>query len=145
MDVELCDENFCTKHKLGGASYGILITFELGNLYFKAPVTVEEAKKFLQFLKIEEFFTGAGISVLLKKTENGFEMHYPIQENIEDFAGYLDAVKILADQISQDVFSSSPFHIHLCDNTFTTEHVIRSSDRTFLKLIAGNLLFRETF
>ncbi len=128
VDVELCDENFSTMHKIKGASYGTLMTFELDNLYFKAPVNEEEAQKFMQFLKTEEFFIGEGISVLLKKTENGFEMYYPIQEKIEDFAGYLDAVKILADQISQVVFSGNPFNIHLCDKTFTTEHVVRSDD-----------------
>ncbi len=128
VDVELCDKAYKTMHEIKGVSYGILIQFELDKLYYQEPVREEEAQRFMQYLKEQEFFTGKGIPVLLKKTGSVFEMHYPIQEKLEDFAGYLDAVEIFADQISENVFSGASLNIHMCDAYFNTEHVVRSGN-----------------
>ncbi|MBF8984015.1 hypothetical protein IZY60_10735 [Lutibacter sp. B2] len=114
-----------------GEDYGTKLTFgENNELYYTENVTVEEAQALGDYLVKEGFFTNDGneSSIQLNKTADIYEYRMVVNEGFEQDQDMIDAMKLVAHEISEKVFNGASLNVHLCDDTLKTLTVVVPDD-----------------
>lgn len=107
------------------AKLGTLMTFNRGQLFYKPPVTQDEANRLGNYLVEANFFDGNPKSVQITKEENKYIYRMVLKQGLDESSSFLEDIqRAFSNQISQIVFSGTPVEIHLCDNTFNTIKVL---------------------
>jgi len=93
-----------------------------GRLYYSSVITYGEARKMVDYLARYKFFKhdNPNKSAQLTKKEKVYQFRIVGVEGKENDAYYIDVVKLLATDISKEVFDGAPAEIHLCDKQFNT-------------------------
>lgn len=124
VNIEMCDIKFKTLHRFPGFNYGKRLLLGNDILYFKESVNEELANKLGKELQAETFFQNKGLSVQLLKSNDTYQLKYPIKTGMEKDQDYINIVKQFISQLSPRVFDGKPLEIHLCNDFFETLRVV---------------------
>jgi hypothetical protein len=105
-------------------NYGTKLNFSGGDLYYTSSVTLSEANRLGQYLVKEKFFDGNRKSIQINKTGSTYEFRMVIKKGLENDQELMQVLKIVASQLSTDVFVGSRVDIHLCDQYLRTIRVV---------------------
>lgn len=113
---------------------------EHGEVYYKRPVTREEAQKVGDFLKSTGVFEGGRRkSLQLRKKDGVYQLRVVILKGKEKDKTIIKSLKFTAGQISHQVLDGSKISLYLCDKYFKT---IKQYD---IPASLGDLGEREVF
>lgn len=101
-----------------------------GRLYYSSVITYGEARKMVDYLARYKFFKydNPNKSAQLTKNGNIYQFRIVGVEGKENDAYYIDVVKLLATDISKEVFDGAPMEIHLCDKQFNTLRAVPAEE-----------------
>lgn len=105
--------------------YGTKLEYNGGELYYTDDVTKEDADKLGKYLVEKEYFDGQKKSVQLDKEGGIYQVKMVIQKEKQEDKEVLDAMKIFAGQISEDVFGGAATEIHVADDKLETVRVVK--------------------
>jgi len=105
-------------------SYGSLLEFNGGELYYTSAVSRDDANKLGEYLLSEEFFDGNKKTVQINKEGNTYEFRMVIKKGIENDPEFIAVFRRFARELSDNVFEGSPVDIHLCDERLKTLRVV---------------------
>lgn len=107
-----------------GHGPGTLLTFNRGQLLYKAPVTEAEARRLGQYLVENNFFDGEQKTTQISKTDNKYVFRMVLKKGIEPGTFLSEILRTFGGQISSAVFNGVPVEMHLCDDMFKTISVL---------------------
>jgi DNA-directed RNA polymerase subunit RPC12/RpoP len=100
------------------------MTFKKGQLLY-AGVTKGEAEKFGNYLvKTGLFDDKDECTVRLTKTGSTYEYHVVVKKGVEQDQDSVRGFRMMAGQMSRDVFNGAEVDIHLCDDYWNTLRVV---------------------
>ncbi len=108
-------------------NYGTKIDFNGDEVYYKDPVTEQEATQVGEFLKSYQYFTGQGFTVQVLK-EEGYTVRFATKEGIENDADVMSGFKFLLIDMSAAAFNGDPITVDLCDETLNTKVTITHAE-----------------
>lgn len=138
VDINLCDEDWNTLHKIPSSDAILQIEAGGGIVYYKPHISKSEAESLAKYLVDQEF---SEFEILLGKNENAYELSIVStysSEEIDDET-ILD-FQILSGAMSSDVFRGAKVDINLCDENLKVLHAIPSSDAILRKEFNGGIL-----
>jgi len=106
------------------SSYGTELTFNGGQLFYTNSMTEAEATRLGQYLVDNGFFDGNPKTVQINKSGNTYEFRMVVKKGIEQDESMIQAAKIFAAELSENVFNGAPVDIHFCDERLKTIRVI---------------------
>lgn len=106
------------------SNYGKEKDFNGVQLFYTSTITEAEANSVGNYLIKNKFADGVKKTVQLNKSGNTYEFRMVVKKGIEQDEEYLAAFKVLAAQISADVFNGKQVDIHLCDEYLKTLRVV---------------------
>ena len=111
--------------KMIGNDYGNEIKFSNGGqLFYKNSVEKADAERLAEYLKKSGWDTGNAKTVQLNKNGDTFEFRMVIKKGIDHDEQYLANAKVMAIELSQNVFNGSKAEIHMCDEKLETIRVV---------------------
>ena len=128
VEVDICDNRFNTVSEIKGIKYGKSLEFGKDVIFYDESISKEHADNLGNYLISIGTFMDLGIMIRLEKTDSVYLIHLPVQENMDEDPSYIEAVKIVAKAISEEIFSETQVDVHLCDDLFETLKVVRSID-----------------
>jgi hypothetical protein len=99
----------------GATNYGALLEVNHADLYYTTAVSQEEAKALGAFLVKAEIFDGRHISIQLTREGQTTQVRFPVKPGFDKDGAYIDTIRALGYQISQNVFHGAPVEVDLCD------------------------------
>jgi uncharacterized protein (DUF2267 family) len=131
VEVHLCDDTLTTlKVVLAdniGEDFGTELKFgENNQLYYTTNVKEEEAKALGDYLVKQEFFVedGNNRSAQLNKNGSTYEFRIVVKTGLDQDQDTIDTMKVVAADLSENVFGGETVDIHLCDDTLETLRVV---------------------
>lgn len=106
------------------ATYGKELTFNGGQLFYKAPVTEAEANRLGKYLVAGKFFDGTPKSVQITKSGDRFDFHMVVAADFEPDQDQADGLEAFGGEMSKAVFDGAPVDISLCDDQLKTRQTI---------------------
>lgn len=106
------------------ATYGKELTFNGGQLFYKAPVTEAEADRLGKYLVAGKFYDGTPKSVQITKAGDRFEFHMVVAADFEPDQEQSSGLKAFGGEMSKSVFDGAPVDISLCDDRLKTRQTI---------------------
>jgi len=106
------------------SNYGKEKNFNGVQLFYTSTVTEAEANSVGDYLIKNKFADGVKKTVQLNKSGNIYEFRMVVKKGIEQDQEYIAAFKVLAAEISNDVFNGKQVDIHLCDEYLKTQRVV---------------------
>lgn len=106
------------------SGYGKLLEFNGGELYYTSNISSYEAHQLGNYCIQEGFFDGNSKTIQIDKNGGVYEFRMVIKKGLENDPDVLDVAKIVAFQLSQDVFNGNQVDIHLCDEYLKTLRVV---------------------
>jgi len=106
------------------ADYGELISFGNDEVYYTEGVTEEKARAFGAFLQEFGYFIGAGASAQIRKEDGVYVLAFVLQDGAWNELVVVMGFEELQESASKGFLMGYPFEVHLCDETFTTQHVL---------------------
>lgn len=122
-------------------SWGKKITYENGSeLYYKSPVMEEDALALGEYLKNAGWFDKDSPvkTVQVLKVWETYQVRFPVKEGYDKDAEYIKTCRMMAEEISDQVFRGSAVEIHLCDDRLVTLTSVSNRDT-----IAGSSSLKE--
>ncbi len=114
---------------ISGCDYGTKLEFNGGELYYTDNVDEAMAKRLGKYLVKEKFFDGKEKSVQLDKQDGVLQFRMVVVEDYKDRKDFMPILfRVMATQISRDVFDGQPLEVHLCDNRLKTLDVVKQLD-----------------
>ncbi|MEZ5014641.1 MAG: hypothetical protein R2794_10150 [Chitinophagales bacterium] len=108
-------------------NYGTKIDITGDEVYYKDPITEEQATAVGNFLKSYNYFQGAGVSVQVIK-DSDYRVRFVTKEGIENDPEIINGFKILLLDMSADAFGGSAVNVDLCDEHLKTKTTILYTD-----------------
>ncbi len=108
----------------GCGGHGTKLEFNGGELFYTDAVTEDEANKLGKYLVSSDFFDGNKKSVQLDKSDGRYLFRLVVKEGYDKNDEYKVLAKLMAYQLSANVFDGKPVDIHLCDNQLKTLSVV---------------------
>ena len=109
----------------GCSNYGTLLEFNDNELYYTPSVSEREAYRLGEYLVDGGFFnSNSSLRVQLDKTGNTYNFRMVIKKGIEKDEEKIEIMKILAMELSENVFNGFNVDIHLCDENLSTIRVV---------------------
>jgi hypothetical protein len=107
------------------ADYGEKKIFKGIELYYTENVTEQEVIKLGEYLVTKPAFAdGSKAQIQLNKEDNTYEYRIPIKKGLEQDQEVIDTYKIIAGDLSKNVFNNKQVDIHLCDERLNTLRVV---------------------
>lgn len=128
VEVDICDKYFNTVYEIKGTKYGNSVEFGNDIIFYSESISKEQANNLGNYLISIGTFMDLGIMIRMEKTDSVYLIHLPVQEKMDEDPSYLEAVKIVAKAISEDIFSEEQVDVHLCDDLYETLKVVHSID-----------------
>jgi hypothetical protein len=118
VEVHFCDRRLRSKKSISVdkdlGDFGKRLTFERGEVFYKPPVTAEQAKKLGSFLLEKKFFSkDRRKSVQLTQEGSGYHVRFVLTEKPE--AKVVSLFNAIGKHISTGVLPSKPVKVSLCD------------------------------
>lgn len=107
-----------------GQSYGKMLEFNGGDLYYTGGINEDEANKLGQYLVTEKFYDGNEKTVQIRKNGNTYEFRMVIKKGLDNDQEFIQIVKQFAKEISANVFEGNHVDVHLCDRHLKTLRVV---------------------
>jgi hypothetical protein len=104
----------------GATNYGALLEVNHADLYYTTAVSQEEAKALGAFLVKAEIFDGRHISIQFTRQGPTTQVRFPVKPGFDKNEAYIDTIRALGYQISQNVFHGAPVEVDLCDQDMKT-------------------------
>lgn len=108
---------------LSPSPYGKRLLFNAGELYYKRPVTEQQARRLGEYLVGTHFFDGTRKTVQLTRPGDTLQFRVVVKGGLEPDQQKLGLFRQFGLELSRKVFDGAPLEIHLCDqrlNTLTT-------------------------
>ena len=128
VEVDICDNYFNTVSEIKGIKYGKSLEFGKDIIFYNDSISKEQASNLGNYLISIGTFMDLGIMIRLEKTDSVYLLHLPVQEKMDEDSSYLEAVKIVAKAISEEIFSKEQVDVYLCDDLFETRKVVHGID-----------------
>jgi hypothetical protein len=109
------------------ANYGKEKEFNGVQLFYTSSVTETEANALGEYLVKSEFADGEDKTVQLNKTGNTYEFRMVVKKGIEQDQEYTALGKLMAKEISDEVFYGKQVDVHFCDENLKTLKVLPMS------------------
>lgn len=114
------------------SNLGERIDFDGDEVYYKSPITEEEATKIGQFLKEYQYFTGNGFTVQVVKDEL-LTVNFATIDGIENDEEVIVGYYFLLIDMSNAVMEGNAINIALCDEKLKVKKLITYQDaKTYL-------------
>ncbi len=99
---------------------------EFGNIevYYKKGVSIEEVDKLGNYLKDNGWNDGETKTVQLVKSGDIYLVRVVVKEGIDQDQEYISLFKVVANELSYEVFDGKTVEIHLCDKNLKTLKVV---------------------
>jgi len=125
------------------SDYGDKIPFDESEVYYKAPVTKEEAQKLGNYLVKQSFFDKNPKSVQLLKEGDTYQFRMVAKEGVDKDEAYAKIAETFAIHLSRDLYEGKLVEFHICDDQFKTlRTIIPDKDDLSVKLeFNGSELF----
>jgi hypothetical protein len=111
---------------LGCSQHGTKLEINGGELYYTANVKANEAQALGDYLLEGNFFDGKRKSVQLDKSGSTYQFRMVVKPELRNDKSYRDTCKLVARELSANVFDDEPVEIHICDENFKTIRVVKS-------------------
>lgn len=123
--------------------FGDKIPFDESEVYYKAPVTKEEAQKLGNYLVKQSFFDKNPKSVQLLKEGDTYQFRMVAKEGVDKDEAYAKIAETFAIHLSRDLYEGKLVEFHICDDQFKTlRTIIPDKDDLSVKLeFNGSVLF----
>lgn len=108
-------------------NYGNEKNFNGVQLFYTSTITEAEANSLGDYLIKSEFADGETKTVQLNKSGNTYEFRMVVKKGIEQDQEYTELGKVLAAEISTEVFNGKQVDVHFCDEKLTTLKVLPMS------------------
>ena len=93
-------------------------------LFYTSSITESEANSLGNYLVKSEFADGEQKTVQLNKSGNTYEFRMVVKTGIEQDQEYCDLGKLMAAEISSEVFNGKQVDTHFCDENLKTLKVL---------------------
>jgi hypothetical protein len=103
---------------------GNKLTFNGGDLYYASSIKEIEVKKLGEYLTQGEIFDGSPKSIQVQRNRDIFEIRMVIKKGYDTNEKFVEDVRGMAVEISEQVFGNAPVDVHLCDSSFKTLRVL---------------------
>ena len=110
-------------------NYGKQKMFNGTQVFYTSAVTVSEVQKLGQYLIDTGFADGDYKTVQLNKTGNTYEFRMVVKKDIEINQEYRYLGKLLAAELSEDIFNGERVETHFCDDKLKTLIVLPMETR----------------
>jgi len=109
------------------SNFGEKLNFGKNELYYTKNVTKSDAEKLGNYLTEQQFFSNDGntISVQLDKVNDTFLFRMVTLDSALNNTSFVENAKVFPAMLSENVFNKKPVVMHLCDNRFNLEKVVR--------------------
>lgn len=107
-----------------GPARGHKLVFNGGDLYYKPPVTLQEATKLGDYLVRSGVFDGEEKTTQIAKTGSTYEFRVVVKRGLENDQEWLNTCKFFARDLSHYVFDGNKVDMHLCDEQLKTIRVV---------------------
>ena len=108
-------------------NYGNEKNFNGVQLFYTSTITEAEANSLGNYLIKSEFADGGTKTVQLNKSGNTYEFRMVVKKGIEQDQEYTELGKLMAAEISTEVFNGKQVDVHYCDENLTTLKVLPMS------------------
>ena len=108
-------------------NYGKEKNFNGVQLFYTSTITEAEANLLGNYLIKAEFADGSEKTVQLNKSGNTYEFRMVVKTGIEQDQEYIELGKLMAAEISTDVFNGKQVDVHYCDENLKTLRVLPMS------------------
>ena len=108
-------------------NYGKEKNFNGVQLFYTSTVTEAEANSLGNYLINAEFADGSEKTVQINRSDNTYEFRMVVKKGIEQDQEYIELGKLMAAEISTDVFNGKQVDVHYCDENLTTLRVLPMS------------------
>ena len=107
--------------------YGKEMIFNGVQLFYTSTITEAEANSLGNYLIKSEFADGEKKTVQLNKSGNTYEVRMVVKTGIEQDQEYTALGKLMAAEISTEVFNGKQVDVHYCDENLKTLKVLPMS------------------
>ena len=108
-------------------NYGKEKNFNGLQLFYTSNITETEANSMGNYLIESEFADGEEKTVQLNKSGNTYEFRMVVKKGIEQDPEYTELGKLIAAEISSEVFNGAQVDVHFCDENLKTLRVLPMS------------------
>ncbi|MCK5795929.1 MAG: hypothetical protein KAI47_02015 [Deltaproteobacteria bacterium] len=92
-----------------------------GEVFYKAPVTRDQALRLGRFLESRAFFDGTmRKSVQMLKKGAGYQLRFVVRKGAQKNKEGLTALKMIAGMVAHEVLGHAPVELHLCNKRLKT-------------------------
>jgi len=106
---------------------GERLTFNGGEVYYKEPVTEQQARGFGELLVQDGYFDGRAKTVLLGKRGGRYQLRMVIVKGFEHDSMLVQFARKLGAELSEKILNGEPVDVHLCDEYLDELRVIRDT------------------
>ncbi|HRS54631.1 MAG TPA: hypothetical protein P5250_07985, partial [Bacteroidales bacterium] len=104
--------------------FGEKLNINGGTLYYKSPVTKEEAQKLGEYLEETDFFDGTPKTLQLNKKDSIWILKIVVKKGTENDPEYTDIASQFSRELSYNVFDKKQVEIHLCNKRLETLRIV---------------------
>lgn len=115
---------FLTAFITSCSDYGEKVVHNAGDVYYKEPVTEEEANKLGKYLAENGYFDGIEKSVQLLKEGDYYTVNFVVKEGASSNPENINIFKSFSPILSYDVFDGAIVNVAMCNETFESEYLI---------------------
>ena len=108
-------------------NYGKEKNFNGLQLFYTSNITETEANSMGNYLIESGFADGEEKTVQLNKSGNTYEFRMVVKKGIEQDPEYTELGKLIAAEISSEVFNGAQVDVHFCDENLKTLRVLPMS------------------
>lgn len=101
-------------------NYGELVEKNKGEVYYKDPITKQQAESLANYLYEIGYFDGNEKSVQLLKDGDNFTVNFVVKQGAADKKENVDLFKSFSPLLSYGVFDGALVNIAMCDDHFKT-------------------------
>jgi tetratricopeptide (TPR) repeat protein len=105
---------------LSPSAYGKRLLFNAGELYYKPPVTEQQARRLGEYLVGTHFFDGKRKTLQLARPGDTPQVRVVVKEGLERDQQMVEQFRQFGIELSRKVFDGAPLEIHLCDQWMKT-------------------------
>lgn len=110
---------------LACSDYGTKLDYNGGELYYTKNVTETEAKKLGDYMVKQGFYDGTKKSVQLDKSGSTYQFRMVVVKDKQTDPATIENMKVVADELSKNVFNNAPTEVHICDDQLKTLQVVK--------------------
>ncbi len=108
-------------------SYGSLMEFNGGQLFYTSSVTKDETIRLGEYLVEADLFDGKPKTAQIDKSGDTYKFRIVARRGAERNPLFMFRFQQIGANLSENVFGGAPVEVHICDNNFRTVRVLKPS------------------